>query len=98
MKHLLLEFSPQNQWIILKFHFQSKSKDGPKLRMDGGEKCLCVLALNRNSLQQSHFRQKEEEDEFRNEINNGDLKHLLSKKKKKKKSCSQNATLTVLRN
>lgn len=38
-----------------------------------------------NPLQQSHFRQKEkeEENELGNEINNGDLKHLLPKKKKK---------------
>lgn len=36
--------------------------------------------FKRNSLQQSHFRQKEEEDEFGNEINNGDPNHWLPKK------------------
>lgn len=48
-----------------------------------------------NPFQQSHFRQKEE-NELGNEINNGDLKHLLPKKKKKR-SCSQNATFIVLK-
>lgn len=49
----------------------------------GENECMCVgtQKFKRNSLQQSHFRQKEEEDEFGNEINNGDLKHLLPKKK-----------------
>lgn len=46
-----------------------------------------------NPFQQSHFRQKEE-NELGNEINNGDLKHLLPKKKR---SCSQNATFIVLK-
>lgn len=49
----------------------------------GGRKivCICVGTQNFkiNSLQQSHFRQKEEENELGNEINNGDLKHLLPK-------------------
>lgn len=60
--------------------------------------CMCVGSQNFkiNPLQQSHFRQKEEEEnEFGNEINSGDLKHLLPKKKKG--SCSQNATLIVLK-
>lgn len=58
--------------------------------------CMCVETQNFkiNPLQQSHFRQKEE-NEFGHEINNGDLKQLLQKKKKK--SCSQNATLIVLK-
>lgn len=34
-----------------------------------------------NSIQQSHFRQKDK-NEFGNEINNGELKHLLLKRKK----------------
>lgn len=62
--------------------------------------CICVgtQKFKMNPLQQSHFRQKEkeEENELGNEINNGDLKHLLPKKKKKR-SCSQNATLIVLK-
>lgn len=41
----------------------------------------CGSEVQRNSLQQSHFRQKGEEDGFGNEINNGDLKHLLPKQK-----------------
>lgn len=48
--------------------------------------CMCVGSQNFkiNPLQQSHFRQKEEEEnEFGNEINSGDLKHLLPKKKKR---------------
>lgn len=55
--------------------------------------CVGTQKFKRNSLQQSHFRQKEE-DEFGNEINNGDLKHLLQKKKQ----CSRHATLIVLKN
>lgn len=45
--------------------------------------CMCVGTQNFkiNPLKQSHFKQKEEENEFGNEINNGDLKHLLQKKK-----------------
>lgn len=47
--------------------------------------CMCVETQNFkiNPLQQSHFRQKEE-NELGNEINNGDLKHLVPKKKKRK--------------
>lgn len=47
---------------------------------------MCMRAATQkfkmNPFQQSHFRQKEE-NELGNEINNGDLKHLLPKKKKK---------------
>lgn len=56
--------------------------------------CVGTQNFKINPLQQSHFKQREE-NEFGNEINNGDLKHLLQKKKKK--SCSQNATLIVLK-
>lgn len=42
--------------------------------------CVGTQKFKRNSLQQSHFRQKEEEDEFGYEINNGDPKHSLPKK------------------
>lgn len=58
--------------------------------------CVGTQKFKRNSLQQSHFRQKEEEeDEFGNGTNNGDPKHLLPKKKK---SHSQNATSNFLKN
>lgn len=50
--------------------------DGRKRASAGAQK------LKRNSIQQPHFRQKE--DEFGNEINNGELKTLVTKKKKKK--------------
>lgn len=49
--------------------------DGRKRASAGAQK------LKRNSIQQPHFRQKE--DEFGNEINNGELKTLVTKKKKK---------------
>lgn len=62
--------------------------DGRKRASAGAQK------LKRNSIQQPHFRQKE--DEFGNEINNGELKTLVTKKKKK--LCSQNATLIALKN
>lgn len=44
--------------------------------------CVGTQNFKINPLKQSHFKQKEEENEFGNEINNGDLKHLLQKKKK----------------
>lgn len=51
----------------------------------GRRKIVCMCAATQkfkmNPFQQSHFRQKEE-NELGNEINNGDLKHLLPKKKK----------------
>lgn len=51
----------------------------------GGRKIAYVRVRTQNfkinPFQQSHFRQKEE-NEFGNEINNEDLKHLLPKKKK----------------
>lgn len=37
-----------------------------------------TLKLKSNSIQQSHFRQKDK-NEFGNEINNGELKHSLLK-------------------
>lgn len=43
--------------------------------------CIGTQKLKRNSIQQSHFRQKGK-NEFGNEINNGELKHLLPKRKK----------------
>lgn len=43
--------------------------------------CAATQKFKMNPFQQSHFRQKEE-NELGNEINNGDLKHLLPKKKK----------------
>lgn len=48
--------------------------DGRKRASAGAQK------FKRNSIQQPHFRQKE--DEFGNEINNGELKTLVTKKKK----------------
>lgn len=59
--------------------------------------CMCVgiQKFKMNALQQSHFRQKEEEEnELGNEINSGDLKHLLPKRKKRS---LQNATFIVLK-
>lgn len=43
--------------------------------------CVRTPKFKRSSLQQSYFRQKEEKDEFGNEVNNGDLNHLLPKNK-----------------
>ena len=43
--------------------------------------CIWTQKLKGNSIQQSHFRQKDK-NEFGNEINNGELKHLLLKRKK----------------
>lgn len=76
----------------MKFYCKSKLKDG---RADGRKRASAgTQNLRGNSLQQPHFRQKE--DEFGNEINNGELKTLVTKKKKR--LCSQNTTLIVLKN
>ena len=57
--------------------------------------CIWTQKLKGNSIQQSHFRQKDK-NEFGNEINNGELKHLLLKRKKNVKGVTEEAAVVGL--